>query len=127
MRVAKNAPCPCGSGLKYKRCHMPREDAAQMQPVPWLKILALVVVSVAVGVTVGTLKEDPPVGIAMTFATGLGLVCWIWLFKPPSSVRGRESSAAINFGHSNTERTPRTRVDRPKGPSAPQRRRGKRR
>lgn len=21
MEVAKNAPCPCGSGNKYKRCH----------------------------------------------------------------------------------------------------------
>ncbi len=21
MEVAKNAPCPCGSGKKYKRCH----------------------------------------------------------------------------------------------------------
>ena len=27
-RPAKNAPCCCGSGLKYKRCHMKQDDAA---------------------------------------------------------------------------------------------------
>ena len=21
-KIGRNAPCPCGSGLKYKRCHM---------------------------------------------------------------------------------------------------------
>jgi len=26
MSVGRNAPCPCGSGLKYKRCCLGRED-----------------------------------------------------------------------------------------------------
>lgn len=26
MRVSRNQPCPCGSGLKYKRCHADRPD-----------------------------------------------------------------------------------------------------
>ncbi|HEU4427207.1 MAG TPA: SEC-C domain-containing protein [Myxococcota bacterium] len=26
-RVARNAPCPCGSGKKYKKCHLPIEEA----------------------------------------------------------------------------------------------------
>ena len=125
MTVAKNAPCPCGSGLKYKRCHMPSQDTAQLQPIPWLKIVALVLTSIAMGILVGVLKE-PPVGVAATFATGLGLVCWIWLFKPPSSVRGREDSASLNFGHQPEKRT-RTQTSKPRGPSAPPRHRGKRR
>lgn len=25
--VARNAPCPCGSGRKYKKCHLPLEEA----------------------------------------------------------------------------------------------------
>lgn len=24
-----NGPCPCGSGLKYKRCCLPKEEAAR--------------------------------------------------------------------------------------------------
>ena len=26
-KVGHNSACPCGSGKKYKRCHMGREDA----------------------------------------------------------------------------------------------------
>jgi uncharacterized protein YecA (UPF0149 family) len=25
--INKNAPCPCGSGVKYKRCCLPKEQA----------------------------------------------------------------------------------------------------
>jgi hypothetical protein len=28
-RVGRNAPCPCGSGRKYKKCCLPREQAGQ--------------------------------------------------------------------------------------------------
>lgn len=28
MKIGRNDPCPCGSGLKYKRCHLD-EDAAR--------------------------------------------------------------------------------------------------
>ena len=31
-RVGRNEPCPCGSGKKYKKCHLDRELA---QPVPY--------------------------------------------------------------------------------------------
>ena len=30
MTVGRNDPCPCGSGLKYKRCHM----TADIGPAP---------------------------------------------------------------------------------------------
>jgi hypothetical protein len=124
MRVAKNAPCPCGSGLKYKRCHMPKEGQVQKPSVPWLKILLILVLSIGMGVLVGHLKE-PPVGVAAAFATGLAAVCWTWLYRPPTSVRGREASASLNFGHQ-PERTTTTKKSRPTGPTAPPRRRGKR-
>ena len=29
MSVGRNDPCPCGSGLKYKRCHLPLDEAAR--------------------------------------------------------------------------------------------------
>ena len=28
----RGAPCPCGSGLKYKRCCLPKEAARAKQP-----------------------------------------------------------------------------------------------
>ncbi len=27
--INRNGPCPCGSGLKYKRCCLPKEEAAK--------------------------------------------------------------------------------------------------
>jgi hypothetical protein len=32
--VGRNEPCPCGSGLKYKRCHGATESAVAPSPVP---------------------------------------------------------------------------------------------
>ncbi|HEV2722061.1 MAG TPA: SEC-C domain-containing protein [Thermoanaerobaculia bacterium] len=29
MSVGRNDPCPCGSGRKYKRCHLPLDEAAR--------------------------------------------------------------------------------------------------
>jgi len=30
-RISRNAPCPCGSGRKYKKCHLPLDEAEQNQ------------------------------------------------------------------------------------------------
>src|SRR5581483_12120395 len=30
-KVGRNDPCPCGSGKKYKQCHLPIEEAAQAE------------------------------------------------------------------------------------------------
>jgi hypothetical protein len=30
-KVGRNEPCPCGSGKKYKHCHLPLEEAAQAE------------------------------------------------------------------------------------------------
>jgi hypothetical protein len=30
-KVGRNDPCPCGSGKKYKHCHLPLEEAAQAE------------------------------------------------------------------------------------------------
>jgi hypothetical protein len=30
-KVGRNDPCPCGSGKKYKQCHLPIEEAAQVE------------------------------------------------------------------------------------------------
>src|SRR5258706_11800639 len=34
MSVGRNDPCPCGSGLKYKKCHLPLENAKPRVPEP---------------------------------------------------------------------------------------------
>ncbi len=32
--VARNAPCPCGSGKKYKKCHLPIDEASRRSSSP---------------------------------------------------------------------------------------------
>ncbi|MBM7567090.1 SEC-C metal-binding domain-containing protein [Paenibacillus sacheonensis] len=32
-KVGRNAPCPCGSGMKYKKCCLPQDEAARMANV----------------------------------------------------------------------------------------------
>ncbi len=29
MKIGRNDPCHCGSGQKYKKCHLPKDDAAR--------------------------------------------------------------------------------------------------
>jgi preprotein translocase subunit SecA len=28
LRAGRNDPCPCGSGKKYKKCHMPIDEGS---------------------------------------------------------------------------------------------------
>ena len=30
-KIGRNDPCPCGSGQKYKRCCLPRDEAAAVE------------------------------------------------------------------------------------------------
>ena len=30
-KVGRNAPCPCGSGKKYKKCCLSKDEAAQLE------------------------------------------------------------------------------------------------
>ena len=34
MRVGRNDPCPCGSGRKYKRCHVAEDEAKARSAAP---------------------------------------------------------------------------------------------
>ncbi|WP_225442640.1 YecA family protein [Paenibacillus lycopersici] len=33
-KVGRNAPCPCGSGLKYKKCCLPKDEAVRIGEAP---------------------------------------------------------------------------------------------
>jgi len=33
MKAERNDPCPCGSGVKYKKCCLPKEDTAILRPI----------------------------------------------------------------------------------------------
>ncbi len=37
MKADRNDPCPCGSGKKYKKCHMAQDEAARLANLAAMK------------------------------------------------------------------------------------------
>lgn len=61
MKIQRNAPCPCGSGRKYKHCCL---DKQQTRSVPvWQKLLvfglAVLVVGVVIAAAVSFVNKPP--------------------------------------------------------------------
>ena len=34
LKIGRNAPCPCGSGKKYKKCCLSRQDSKRQSSIP---------------------------------------------------------------------------------------------
>jgi hypothetical protein len=93
--VSRNEPCPCGSGLKYKRCCIDKKKV--MGRKGWL--FAAAFVAAAVGLSVG-------IGYGYGWKSGLGTataslllggILYVVRSPPPSSGKGGGASD-INFG-----------------------------
>lgn len=94
----RNAPCPCGSGQKFKRCHgvaasaenpeLPKED-------PLVRMLFIVAAIVSVGVGVAF---DPQKGLGTFAVAFIGLGAFAIFRNPPPPKSGPDDPAAINFG-----------------------------
>jgi hypothetical protein len=95
MTVGRNAPCPCGSGKKYKNCCLGRALPAERR-----KLIALVAVLVAASAGGG-------IAVGFYFGTSNGILgglvglvaigIFLALRSPPKS-RGRSGSDRIDFG-----------------------------
>jgi len=94
MDVARNDPCPCGSGKKYKKCCLGKEDGAtrRLQARALLIGGSLLVLAVVLWVTVGPALGKVMAGLAVVSA-GAYL-----LFADPPSSKGGGSPGAIRFG-----------------------------
>lgn len=112
MSVARNAPCPCGSGEKYKRCcgapgAAPKSNAvgdSEAAPdsfgsgSPAIRLgLVLAVGSAALGTAVGFAMESVSNGVAVGMALFMASLIYLMARKPPEST-GRGGGTAINFG-----------------------------
>ena len=94
--VSRNDPCPCGSGEKYKRCCLGKEQVAvQGRDMKLPGILAGVAVAVSVGVG---LASDLQTGLAVGGALLLCIGAWAIFRDPPPPRKGNDHPAAINFG-----------------------------
>ena len=103
-KIARNAPCPCGSGLKYKRCclasgKVPVPPGAAAGPKRKRAVMVIVLGCMAVGIGLGLgAIHGLEVGIAGVLATVLAGSCFMFLYRPPASSGRDEGGASIGFG-----------------------------
>jgi hypothetical protein len=76
MSVRHKDPCPCGSGKKYKHCHL-KKDLEKRQHGVWMLLGAVVVIGAAVlyfalggGVPWGGGRAGAPAGTSLPVTTG---------------------------------------------------------
>ena len=93
----RNAPCPCGSGKRYKHCHERDEtgtEASRGSKLAWI-VFAIIVIGTTVAV-----------GLLVDWKTGLGcgggaaiLVGIFFMSRnPPPPKSGSGDPAGMNFG-----------------------------
>jgi len=117
MPVARNAPCPCGSGKKFKLCcgltgaPAPPVLDEDGEPVrrEWRLPAGLVGLSITAGVGVGLLRDSFGDGLAVGGAALLLVIGYLVIRTPPTAT-GRGGGANIDYGM----RKPR----RPQGPKS---------
>ena len=123
--VGRNEPCPCGSGRKYKHCHLreharaaleasveeeeaPVEDSLSDEEVaarqaafedgPTMNTLGVVLVGAAlVSLAVGMFTSST-YGWLLFGLVLLGVCWWAALRKPPPPRDESDNPATINFG-----------------------------
>jgi len=94
--VSRNDPCPCGSGDKYKRCCLGKEQvAASGSNMKAPAIMAVVAVAVSVGVA---MASNTQTGLAVGGALLLAVGAWAIFRDPPPPKKGNDHPASINFG-----------------------------
>lgn len=95
MTINRNDPCPCGSGLKYKRCHLgkPLQDNSKHWKLVGTLAAVFLVATIVVWLTLGSQ------GGILTAGAGVLVVGAIALFTdPPDSKPGGSDPSAISFG-----------------------------
>jgi hypothetical protein len=98
-KVNRNDPCPCGSGKKYKQCHLGKvtEEDQQVVRRHWRVPIILAAIALIVSISVGLSTELSNGGIVFVSAL-LFIGGFVVLRKPPPPTGNSRDGGAINFG-----------------------------
>ena len=102
--VGRNDPCPCGSGKKYKHCHLGQEEEGISAGSSAVESdsrvsTALAVAGAILGVVLGV-TQGVDVGLGVGGGIVLAVGAWVIFRNPPPPRAGGSDPAAINFGGS---------------------------
>ncbi len=95
-KVARNDPCPCGSGKKYKRCCMGKPPV-EVRRKRLLLPLFMLPIGIGLGIWIGY-RSGLGVGLAIAGATVVMMGIIMSVYNPPASRASKSDSAAIDFG-----------------------------
>ena len=94
--ISRNEPCPCGSGKKYKQCHLDKGDPNAPASTSWLPY-ALVLGAVIAGV-VGTVVDSWDTGVMISGVSIVAIIAWSVFRDPPPPKGGSSNPAGLDFG-----------------------------
>ncbi len=101
--VGRNHPCPCGSGNKYKNCHLGKEEdgdaGANAVQSDSRVAVAIAVAGAILGVVLGA-TQGVDIGVGIGGGVVLAVGAWVVFRNPPPPRAGGSDPAAINFGGS---------------------------
>ena len=94
--VQRNDPCPCGSGKKYKHCHLDKAmpEEKRKKNAAFAIVIAL---GIAAFVAAWQIKGDLGTGLSV----GLGVLVlgtMVVVFRDPPPPSDGDDPAALNFG-----------------------------
>lgn len=96
--TSRNAPCPCGSGKKFKHCHLGKEDALTEEGKTRKIILTVVAIGLIAFVGMMFTVKGFSGGVASLVGGLIVFGTVAVLTKPPPATRNKEDGAAIDFG-----------------------------
>jgi len=98
-KVNRNDPCPCGSGKKYKHCHLgkPMEEEKAAVRRHWRVPVTLTAIALIVSILVGVSSDFGNGGIVFV-ACLLFIGGFVVLRKPPPPSGNSRDGGSINFG-----------------------------
>ncbi len=68
MKIGRNAPCPCGSGKKYKHCCLARKSAIPMSQKLLGALFALIILGGAIGLFTAFRSYEPSTAVGRVWS-----------------------------------------------------------
>ena len=95
MATARNEPCPCGSGKKYKHCHLNEDTSSAVNWRAWPLLTAIlgVVGGIVLLFTHGSTIGGPVIAGAIILP-----IAWTTFTDPPPAKANSDDAAALKFG-----------------------------